>query len=202
MSSVEAAPQAALEAALKPSEPLPAGTPEIRGYDFRDGVDYNALLSSMTRTGFQATNFGHAVDEVNRMLAWRLSDEAVEEDASEDERDPAFRARTRCKIFLGFTSNLMSSGVRESVRFLVEHHLVDVVVTTAGGVEEDLIKCLAPTFAGDFELPGKDLRARGLNRIGNLLVPNANYCLFEDWVMPRLDAMLEEQKTQGRPRAA
>jgi deoxyhypusine synthase len=35
---------------------------------------------------------------------------------------------------------------------------------------------------------------KGLNRIGNLLVPNANYCQFEDWVMPVLDEMLEEQK--------
>jgi deoxyhypusine synthase len=33
-----------------------------------------------------------------------------------------------------------------------------------------------------------------LNRIGNLLVPNSNYCAFEDWVVPLLDKMLEEQE--------
>ena len=27
---------------------------------------------------------------------------------------------------------------------------VDCIVTTAGGIEEDLIKCLAPTYVGDF----------------------------------------------------
>ena len=32
--------------------------------------------------------------------------------------------------------------------------------------------------------------------IGNLLVPNDNYCKFEDWVMPILDKMLEEQKSE------
>ena len=69
-------------------------------------------------------------------------------------------------------------------------------MTTAGGIEEDLIKCLAPTFMGEFSLVGKELRAKGLNRIGNLLVPNDNYCRFEEWVMPILDAMLEEQKQQ------
>ncbi len=37
---------------------------------------------------------------------------------------------------------------------------------------------------------------KGLNRIGNLVVPNDNYCKFEDWVMPILDQMVEEQKTQ------
>ena len=30
-------------------------------------------------------------------------------------------------------------------------------------------------------LKGSKLRAQGLNRIGNLLVPNDNYCKFEDW---------------------
>ena len=32
--------------------------------------------------------------------------------------------------------------------------MVDCLVTTAGGIEEDLIKCLAPTYMGDFALDG------------------------------------------------
>lgn len=44
---------------------------------------------------------------------------------------------------------------------------------------------------------GKELRAKGLNRIGNMLVPNSNYCLFEDWIMPLLDQMLKEQQDLG-----
>lgn len=69
-------------------------------------------------------------------------------------------------------------------------------MTTAGGVEEDLIKCLAPTFIGDFNLDGRSLRENGINRIGNLLVPNDNYCKFQDWVTPILDSMLKEQREQ------
>jgi deoxyhypusine synthase len=73
--------------------------------------------------------------------------------------------------------------------------MVDVLVTTAGGIEEDLIKCVGgTTHLGDWHLRGADLRAQGLNRIGNMLVPNANYCAFEDWIMPILDAMLDEQE--------
>jgi len=71
-------------------------------------------------------------------------------------------------------------------------------VTTAGGVEEDFIKCLAPTYVGEFSLSGRDLRDRGINRIGNLLAPNDNYCKFEDWLMPILDEMVKEQKEQVR----
>jgi deoxyhypusine synthase len=73
---------------------------------------------------------------------------------------------------------------------------VDVIVTTAGGIEEDLIKCLAPSYIGKFNLPGSQLRSKGLNRIGNLLVPNENYCKFEEWILPILDQLLLEQKDQ------
>lgn len=45
---------------------------------------------------------------------------------------------------------------------------VDVLVTTAGGIEEDLIKCLGPFYLGDFSLSGKDLYKKGLNRLKSL----------------------------------
>jgi deoxyhypusine synthase len=80
------------------------------------------------------------------------------------------------------------------LRYLVQHKHVSAIVTTAGGVEEDFIKCLGPTYLGAFSTPGAGLRAKGLNRIGNLVVPNNNYCAFEDWVVPILDSMLVEQE--------
>jgi deoxyhypusine synthase len=81
--------------------------------------------------------------------------------------------------------------------YLVKHKHVACIVTTAGGIEEDFIKCLGKTYLADFNLDGADLRRRGMNRIGNLVVPNDNYCKFEDWLTPILDAMLEEQKASG-----
>lgn len=50
------------------------------------------------------------------------------------------------------------------------------------GAEEDFVKCLRPTYVGDFGLKGKELRLKGQNRIGNLIVENQNYCDFEDWI--------------------
>ncbi|MED6183550.1 hypothetical protein PIB30_038863 [Stylosanthes scabra] len=81
---------------------------------------------------------------VNQMLDWRLTDEPVVDDCNEEERDLRYRKSVTSKVFLGFTSNIISSGVRDIVRFLVQYHMVDVIVTTDGGIEEDLIKCLAP----------------------------------------------------------
>ena len=91
---------------------------------------------------------------------------------------------------------MISSGLRDTFRYLVQHRHVSAIVTTAGGVEEDFIKCLAPTYLGSFSTSGAALRAKGLNRIGNLFVPNNNYCSFEDWLIPILDKMLEEQEIE------
>ncbi|KAI3876299.1 hypothetical protein MKX03_001546 [Papaver bracteatum] len=178
---------------FRESEIVEGSSMEIQGYDFNQGVDYSELIKSMVSTGFQATNLGEAIEVVNHMINWTLSDEPLAEDYSEEEKELSYRQAVRCKVFLGFTSNLISSGVRETVRYLVEHHMVDVIVTTTGGIEEDLIKCLAPTYKGDFALAGAELRSKGFNRIGNLLVPNNNYCKFQDWIIPIFDQMLDEQ---------
>ncbi|XP_063239579.1 probable deoxyhypusine synthase [Bacillus rossius redtenbacheri] len=175
---------------------IPEGTPTVKGYDWNKGVNYHALLETYKFSGFQATNFGLAVEQIRSMLECRQVPLTLDQlDDLED--DDFIRRRTNCTIFLSFTSNMSSCGVRDTIRFLVQHRMVDCLVTTAGGVEEDLIKCLAPTYLGEFNLDGRKLREKGLNRIGNLLVPNENYCLFEDWVMPRLDLMLHEQKQSG-----
>lgn len=42
------------------------------GYDWNNGVDYNALLETYRFCGFQATNFGLAVDEILRMVSFSL----------------------------------------------------------------------------------------------------------------------------------
>ena len=41
-----------------------------------------------------------------------------------EEVDPRERRDTNCTIFLGYTSNLISSGLRETLRFLAQHNLV------------------------------------------------------------------------------
>ncbi|OCB84603.1 Deoxyhypusine synthase [Sanghuangporus baumii] len=128
---------------------------------------------------------------------WRLSDELLTEDETDEYRDPEVRKQTRCRVFLGYTSNLISSGLREIILYLVKHRHVSAIVTTAGGIEEDFIKCLGKTYLADWNLDGADLRRRGMNRIGNLIVPNDNYCKFEDWLMPILDTLLAEQKATG-----
>ncbi|KAI6652673.1 deoxyhypusine synthase-like [Oopsacas minuta] len=187
----------ARNAVLATSKVLSKNTEEVSGYNFTPGpVDYSALLASYKTTGFQATNFSLVVDRINEMLACKatpLSEEALEKINTSSDNRPI----SNCTIFLGYTSNMISCGLREIFCFLAKHNMVDCIVTSAGGIEEDLMKCLAPHYMGDFRLPGKELRLQGINRIGNLLVPNDNYCKFEDWIMPVYDQLLKEQIDDG-----
>ncbi|KAK9479600.1 Deoxyhypusine synthase [Lipomyces japonicus] len=207
-------PELATDAVLKHSDPVPAGATEVTGIDFNLPSSKNMrasdLVESMKRMGFQATSVGVAADVINQMRAWRgkpkqYEDEEEEEDDDDDDangdnfdnndNDNSQAKEEKCTIFLGYTSNLISSGLRSTLKYLVQHNHVSAVVTTAGGIEEDLIKCLAPTYLGEFSLPGAQLRDQGMNRIGNLLVPNDNYCRFEEWVVPIFDTMLQEQES-------
>lgn len=83
----------------------------------------------------------HQLTRRRAQIRWRLSDDPVPEGCEAELADPAFRARARCKIFLGFTSNLISSGAREVFRYLCKHRMVDVVVTTAGAAPLPFILC-------------------------------------------------------------
>jgi deoxyhypusine synthase len=79
-------------------------------------------LGSYRKSGFQATNFGLAVEEILRMLVARRIPLEEEEDTLEE--DEFIKRRHSCTIFLGFTSNMASCGVRETIRFLAEHRMV------------------------------------------------------------------------------
>eukprot|EP00747_Dinoflagellata_sp_TGD_P167206 gnl/TRDRNA2_/TRDRNA2_191205_c0_seq1.p1 gnl/TRDRNA2_/TRDRNA2_191205_c0~~gnl/TRDRNA2_/TRDRNA2_191205_c0_seq1.p1 ORF type:complete len:410 (+),score=75.39 gnl/TRDRNA2_/TRDRNA2_191205_c0_seq1:61-1290(+) len=189
-------PFLAAESVLVQSTERPS-TQTIVGYDFNKGVDYGALMDSYLRTGFQATNLGMAIEEVEKMLDWSLADEPVPKDEDPEFQSSEKRKLVRTKIWLAYTSNLISSGLRETLRFLAQHNMVQVMISSAGGIEEDIIKCLAPTHLGDFAQDGLGLRRKGFNRIGNMIAPNENYCLFEDWLKPILHKMHDEQDKDG-----
>ncbi|XP_063966152.1 deoxyhypusine synthase-like [Lytechinus pictus] len=192
-----APPDVATSAVLVQSSEMPEGSVKVKGYDFNEGIDYHKLLQSFKTCGFQATNLGLAIEEIQKMISKKEEGYDEEEAKKGAELNPCGRLKSNCTIFLGYTSNLISSGLRETFSFLAQHNLVDCIVSSAGGIEEDFIKCLGDTYIGDFSLKGRELRPKGINRIGNLLVPNENYCKFEDWLMPILDQMLIEQNTEG-----
>lgn len=148
--------------------------PHIKGYDFNEKFDFDKFIRSYSTTGFQATKLGEAIETVKAMR------------------------REKATIFLAYTSNMVSSGVRDVIRYLVEHKLVDVLVTTAGGIEEDVIKSLKPFVLGSFEADGRFLFEKGINRIGNIFVTNDRYTYFEKHMNKVLDDVYKAQVKSGR----
>lgn len=55
-------------AVFKHSESLEGSCAKIQGYDFNDGINYTQILKSLLSTGFQASNFGDAIEIVNEMV--------------------------------------------------------------------------------------------------------------------------------------
>lgn len=142
----------------------------IEGPNFNKELSKAELIDSYKGIGFQASNLHQAIILIKKMR---------EEKAT---------------IFLAYTSGIISSGLRDIVRYLVENKMVHVLVTTTGGIEEDLIKTMKPFILGRFDVSGKELREKGINRIGNIFVPNDRYVLFEDWINPHLKQLLQKQK--------
>ncbi len=149
--------------------------PKVKGYDFSKGVDINKILDSYSTTGFQATNLAKAISIFKAMR------------------------REKATIFFGFTSNMISSGVREIITFLCKNKMIDVIVTSAGGVEEDIIKCLKPFALGEFHTKGEWLFDHGINRTGNILVPNDRYAQFELFMNPVFEKLYAQQIEMKRP---
>jgi len=75
---------------------------------------------------------------------------------------------------------------------------IGVFVTTGGGIEEDIIKCLGDFYLGDFNANNESLRKRGINRTGNIFIPNQAYLDFEKFVQPILEELFEKQKQTGK----
>jgi len=149
--------------------------PKVEGYDFEKGFNFNKFIESYKSTGFQGTHFGAAVDIVNQMR-----------------KDNAF-------IFLSCTSNIVSSGLREIIKFLVKNKHIDFIVTSAGAIEEDIIKSMNPFHIGVFDVKGKMLFDRGVARIGNIFVPIDRYTYFEKFTDKLFPKLYKEQKKLKRP---
>lgn len=146
---------------------------KVEGYDFDKGVDFKAMLKQYGSTGAQATHLAKAIDIIKKMR------------------------QDKVRIFLGYTSNMITTGNREIIRYLVKHKLVDVLVTTAGGIEEDFIKTMKPFLIGDFRAGGAELRKKGINRAGNVFIPNDRYMAFEQFFQKVLVHFHEKQKRGG-----
>jgi deoxyhypusine synthase len=101
----------------------------------------------------------------------------------------------KCTIFLSFPACIISTGTRGVIRKLVEERLVDAIITTCGTLDHDLARVWKKYYHGDFLMNDGELHRQGINRLGNILIPNDSYgIVLEQKMQPILDELYKEGK--------
>ncbi len=86
-------------------------------------------------------------------------------------------------LFLSFTGNLIATGLRGAIRWLVERRFFDVVITTCGALDHDIARSYRDYYGGFFEADDRELHEKGIHRLGNIFVPVESYGrAIEDFV--------------------
>src|SRR3989338_5140062 len=97
-------------------------------------------------------------------------------------------AEKGCVKFLSFPAAIIATGCRGIIKDLIKNKLVDVVITTCGTLDHDLARCWKDYYHGSFEMDDAKLRKKGINRLGNVLVPNDSYgIILEKKLLPMIE---------------
>jgi deoxyhypusine synthase len=144
--------------------------PSVNDVEWTPDQSVSELVDQFGQTGLQATQLRRAAEAIERMY------------------------KADATIYLTYTSNMVSSGLRGFFAQLIELGFVDVICTTVGGIEEDIMKAMGERFdIGEFDPDDVDLFEQGVNRIGNITVDNESYENFEDTIRPLLKDLHEEK---------
>ena len=145
----------------------------INDIEIDQGIRVKDLTNQMLASGgFTAKKLGQACDIVRRMLREK-----------------------QCTIFLSFPACIISTGTRGVIRKLVEEHMVDAIITTCGTLDHDLARVWRKYYHGEFFMDDADLHRKGINRLGNILIPNDSYgIVLEQKMQPILRDLYGEGK--------
>ena len=128
---------------------------EILDYSMNKGMKASDLVGQMASAGFQASEIGEAARIIREMR------------------------KEKATVFLSFTANMVASGLRGIFAQMVRDRMVDVIITTGGSIDHDIIRAGKSYLKGDFALDDAELHKKGINRLGNILVPNDRYVFLE-----------------------
>ena len=143
----------------------------VEDFKWEKGMNVKDLVNSFSNLGFQSVELKKAADVIVKMK------------------------KNNAKVFLTFTSNMVSSGLRGFFAQLIKLGMADIVITTTGAIEEDIMKAFGEKFKiSSFNEDDVELHEKGVNRIGNILLTNETYMHFEDEIRPILDKLYEKKK--------
>ncbi len=101
--------------------------------------------------------------------------------------------------FLSFPACIIATGTRGVIKDMVKEKMVDVIITTCGTLDHDLARTRRDYYNGVFEADDVELHRRGINRLGNVFVPNESYgIVLEEIMQPILEEIWEEGQKEGK----
>jgi len=102
-----------------------------------------------------------------------------------------------CTKFLSFTADIVATGTRGVLKELVKRKLVDIIITTCGTLDHDVARCWKDYYKGSFVMSDSKLHQEGVNRLGNVLVPNDSYgIIIEEKIQKMLNDLYNEGKRE------
>ncbi len=144
---------------------------KVKDFLWKPNMSLEECVDSFGSLGYQATELSEAVKVILKMK------------------------RANSKIFLTFTSNMVTSGLRGFFAQLCSMKIPNILVTTSGAIEEDIMKSLGEEFElSNFYADDTSLHERGENRVGNLVIRNESYMKFEDKMNEILSKIYKKQK--------
>tara|TARA_B100000131_G_scaffold308506_1_gene337928 strand:+ start:7327 stop:8319 length:993 start_codon:yes stop_codon:yes gene_type:complete len=151
----------------------------VEDYDFSQISDVGSLIDQMARAGgFTATKLARARDILQHAIARASGDGVLN--------------------WLSFPACLCATGTRGFFVEAMRRNSYNVVITTCGTLDHDIARTFRDYFHGDFSLDDIALGEEGLNRLGNVVVPNECYGeILERVVLPWLSEIEEERKAEN-----
>ena len=129
------------------------GDQPIKDINLKKGISSNELIKEMYESGgFTAKKVAIGVNILENMLKQK-----------------------NCVRFLSFPACVISTGTRGIIKELVKRKFFDVVITTAGTLDHDLARIWENYYHGSFTVDDKELHKLGINRLGNIFIPNQCY---------------------------
>lgn len=145
---------------------------KVKDYEFKEEMSVEELVRQMEQAwGFTAGKTAVGVKILERMI-----------------KTP------NCVKFLSFTGNLVATGTRGVFRELAKRKLVDLIITTCGTLDHDMARCWSNYYKGSFVMDDAKLHRKGINRLGNVLVPNTSYGTI---IEERMMKLLQQLWTEG-----
>jgi len=99
-----------------------------------------------------------------------------------------------CLRFLSFPACICSTGTRGAIVELLKQGYFDIIITTTGTLDHDLARLWKNYFHGTFMADDIELHKKGINRLGNVFIPNESYgIILEEKLQPFLEEIYEEK---------